>query len=147
MTLERVLVAIGPNDRTHVEEMVSTTADVAGPADATVYLVHVFDEEEFEERQSRDRSRELSPDEIAASREDISAASEQLDEDGVDHEIRGVAGGEPTEQVNRLVERLDVGIVVIGGAKRSPTGKAVFGDHAQQILLNAPCPVLYVEKE
>jgi thioredoxin reductase (NADPH) len=38
-------------------------------------------------------------------------------------------------------------VAVVGGTKRSPAGKAMFGDHAQQVLLNAPVPVVYVKRE
>jgi nucleotide-binding universal stress UspA family protein len=49
--------------------------------------------------------------------------------------------------VVKRAEKLEADVVVVGGNKRSPTGKAMFGDHAQQVLLNASCPVLYVKRE
>ncbi|MFB6309213.1 MAG: universal stress protein, partial [Haloarculaceae archaeon] len=49
MALERLLVAIGPNDREHVGTLTDAAIDVAGPADATVYLLHVFSEDEYDE--------------------------------------------------------------------------------------------------
>lgn len=51
-SLERVLLAIGPNDRTHVDEFLDIVEAVAGPADATVFLLHVFEREEYDELMS-----------------------------------------------------------------------------------------------
>ena len=50
--------------------------------------------------------------------------------------------GQPATQVVDYADRHDVSYVVIGGRRRSPVGKALFGSTAQKILLNAPCPVV-----
>ncbi|MFB6222169.1 MAG: universal stress protein [Haloarcula sp.] len=34
--------------------------------------------------------------------------------------------------------------VIVGGRQRSPAGKALFGSTAQEVMLNAPCPVTFV---
>jgi Universal stress protein family. len=43
-----------------------------------------------------------------------------------------------------MADRLGVDRVVVGGERRSPAGKAVFGSDAQTILLDSTCPVVYV---
>lgn len=43
---------------------------------------------------------------------------------------------ERTEEILRTAERLGCDHLFIVGRRRSPTGKALFGDFAQQILLN-----------
>jgi nucleotide-binding universal stress UspA family protein len=64
----------------------------------------------------------------------------------VDYEIRG-AVGDYSEQVVSVAEALEADLVLVGGRKRSPTGKAVFGSVAQEILLSAPCPVTFVRAD
>jgi nucleotide-binding universal stress UspA family protein len=89
----------------------------------------------------------LTPDEVAQRHESVREPADRLESMGVDYKIRGVSGGNLAEQVVRTIEQVDADVAVIGGTKRSPTGKAMFGDHAQQILLNAPVPVVYVKRE
>jgi nucleotide-binding universal stress UspA family protein len=41
---------------------------------------------------------------------------------------------------------VDADMVFIQERRRSPAGKAVFGSAAQEVLLNAPCPVTFVRQ-
>lgn len=50
--------------------------------------------------------------------------------------------GQPATEVVEYAKRHDVIYVVIGGRRRSPVQKAIFGSTAQKILLNAPCSVV-----
>lgn len=52
--------------------------------------------------------------------------------------------GDPTEQILNVADRLGARFLVIGGRKRTPVGKAVFGSTTQSILLNAELPVVTV---
>ncbi|MFD1599919.1 universal stress protein [Halobellus rarus] len=52
--------------------------------------------------------------------------------------------GEPVEEILSEADRRDARYLVIGGRKRSPTGKALFGSKTQSILLTAELPVVTV---
>lgn len=149
-SLERVMLAIGPNDRTHVNELLDIVEAVAGPADATVYLFHVFERDEYDELKSQMNvdatSGALQPDELAARHDSVQTPAARLEDAGIDCEIRGTVGNPATEVVRVSVD-IGVDLLFIGGGGQTPTKKAVFGDDAQQILLNASCPVTYVRRE
>lgn len=55
--------------------------------------------------------------------------------------------GDPVEEVLGEADRRSVEYVVIGGRKRTPIRKAVFGSKTQLILLTASCPVATVMSE
>ncbi|MGQ4556289.1 universal stress protein [Halobellus sp. GM3] len=52
--------------------------------------------------------------------------------------------GEPVEEVLAEADRRNASYLVVGGRKRSPTGKALFGSKTQSILLEADLPVVTV---
>ncbi|WP_280537734.1 universal stress protein [Halopenitus sp. POP-27] len=143
-----VLLAVGPNDRDHVTTILDAALGVVVPTGASVTLLHVFPRSEYESLLEKIESGTgtLDPDELAARHEGINTPVARLEEAGIDYDIRGVIG-DPDVEIVRLAEELDVDRIFIGGSSRSPTGKAVFGDHAQQVLLNASCPVTYVQRD
>jgi nucleotide-binding universal stress UspA family protein len=148
---DSMLLAIGPDDRDSLDTLVDATIDVAAPTDATVYLLYVFPRDDYEtvmDQMGIDTTTSgLTPDEVAKRHESVREPADRLESLGIDYEIRGVTGGNPADQVVRMIEQIDADVAVVGGTRRSPAGKAMFGDHAQQVLLNAPVPVLYVKRE
>lgn len=148
-TINRVLVAIGPDDRENVTEILDTVEAVAGPTQAEVYLLHVFTREEYENLTDQMSlevgSGDLEPDDLAKRNDDVQTPADRLEKKGIAHEIRGTVG-DPESEIVHTVEEIDADLLFIGGTSRSPTGKAVFGDIGQQILLSAPCPVTYIRR-
>jgi len=146
-TVDSILLAVGPNDREHVLTLLEEALAVAVPTEATVHLLHVFPREEYEDLLGKIDSANgsLDPDTLAARHEGTTTPVPRLEEAGIEYEIRGVIG-DPDAEIVRVADEVDGDRIFIGGAKRSPAGKAVFGDHAQQVLLNASCPVTYVQR-
>jgi nucleotide-binding universal stress UspA family protein len=71
---------------------------------------------------------------------------DQLEETGVEHEIRQlVRGMDPAEDLMSVAEEVRAEIVVIGLRRRTPVGKLILGSNAQRVLLDATCPVLAVK--
>ncbi len=148
--LETVLLAVGPGDEDRSEQLAEAVLEVAQPADATVVLAHVFTSSEYDEVLERlefDRSLdEIDPDAVAARHSTIHELQAIFDEHNVDYEIRG-AVGDHGQSIVDLTASTDADRVVVGGRRRSPTGKAVFGSTAQEVLLSAPCPVTFVRSD
>jgi len=151
MSLNRVLLAINPADRDHLNTLVEATIGVVDAHGATVYLLYLFLASEhdnlLEQTNLEAASGRGSPDRLAARQESVRTPISMLESHDIDYKIRGVVGGNSASQVVKRVEELEADMMVIGGGKRSPIGKAIFGDYAQQVLLRASCPVLYVKRE
>lgn len=151
MAYDRVLLAIGPDDRDSLDDLVDTVINLAAPSNARVSLLYAFPRDDYEavmEQMDIDTTTSgLTPDEVAERHESVRGPGDRLESLDIDYEIQGVSGGNLSDKVVRTIERNGADIAVVGGTKRSPTGKAMFGDHAQQVLLNAPVPVVYVKRE
>ena len=151
MVYDRILLAIGPEDRDSLDSLVGTAIDLAEPSNASVSLLYAFARDDYEETMEQmdidTTTSGLTADEVAQRHETVQRATDRLSSLGLDHEIRGVSGGTLSEKIVREIDRVEADAAVVGGSRRSPTGKAVFGDLAQQVLLDAPVPVLYVKPE
>jgi len=148
MTLDTVVVAIGDHDDEQIASIAATAIDVAAPAGATVRLLHVFSEERYEavKRQLEfDPDAAVSPDTVAKRHATIRNVGTILDEAGVEYAWHG-AVGDTSEEVLAMADSVDADMLIVGGRGRSPAGKAVFGSTAQEILLNADCPVTYIRE-
>ena len=78
--------------------------------------------------------------------ETLGSVHSTLHESGVEHEVRQlVRGVAPAEDIIAVAEEVDADLIVIGLRRRTPVGKLIMGSNAQQILLDASCPVLAVK--
>jgi nucleotide-binding universal stress UspA family protein len=64
---------------------------------------------------------------------------------GLEHEVRQAVTADVAREVLRVVEETGAQVVVIGLRHRTPVGKVLMGSVAQQVLLEATCPVLAVK--
>jgi nucleotide-binding universal stress UspA family protein len=71
----------------------------------------------------------------------VRAASEALADAGVACDVTG-ASGDPAEAIIDAAAAADADLIVVGGRKRSPAGKALFGSVTQTVVLNAKRPVM-----
>ena len=146
MALETVLLAVGPNDADRIDELGETVVNIAGPAGADVVVAHVFTDDEYEtvvERLEFEAVAEADPDEVADRHSTVRELRDLLADAGIETSVRGSVGDHGDEIV-ALATAVAADLVVVGGRKRSPTGKAVFGSVAQEVMLSAPCPVTFV---
>jgi nucleotide-binding universal stress UspA family protein len=85
----------------------------------------------------------------AADELDLDALAARLDAEGVRHSIRhlDIGSGTASDAVLGVAAEVGAELLVVGLHRRSPVGKALLGSNAQQILLNAGCPVLAVRAD
>lgn len=147
MAIETILVAIGQDDEDRAKRLGEATIDVAGPTGAHVVLAHVFTQREYDEVVDRlDFSAGDRPDPSAVAERHVETRTiaQSLDAAEIDYEIRGSVG-DRGEAIVSLAEDVGADRVLVGGRRRSPAGKAVFGSTAQEVMLSSPCPVTFVQ--
>jgi len=151
MTLETVLMAVSKEDTERSEKLVRAAADIAGPAEATVALTHVFKENEYDTILTDlgfEEDSEVTPTVVAQRYAPIKEIRAQLESEGVSCEIHGsLSEGSVGNQLVELAAEVEADLVIVGGRKRSPAGKAAFGSTAQKVLLTAHCPVTFVRSD
>ena len=77
--------------------------------------------------------------------EGLADLEERLAGIDVEHEVRQAMGADVAEEMIRVVREVGAQVLVIGMRHRTPVGKLIMGSVAQQVLLDAPCPVLAVK--
>ena len=90
--------------------------------------------------------RDLDAEEARHYEQALQSIRAELDEAGVEHEVRQlVRGMEPAEDLIAVAQDTGAQLIVIGLRRRTPVGKLILGSNAQRILLDAPCAVLAVK--
>ena len=123
----RILLALD-DELPQARAQTNAIADIVEASnDAEVHVLHVFG----------DNPEGASVHQIEAVRE----ASDRLDELGVDVNLLE-ASGDPGSEILRYAAEYDVDQICVGGRKRSPAGKALFGSVTQDVILGTHRPVL-----
>ena len=147
--MERALVIVEPIDE--IGELVREAGELAAGVGADLRIAHVTTNDEYEE--NREAMQEVARLErggydIGQANEGArqfatEVAHEALGDIDVEYEAVG-AVGDKADEVLRLADEHDCDHVFIPGRKRSPSGKAIFGDIAQRVILNFDGPVTIV---
>ncbi|ELZ94876.1 universal stress protein [Haloferax mucosum ATCC BAA-1512] len=150
MAIETILLAVGANDAKRLDRLAEETIDIAGPTGATVVIGHVFTKAEYNDALDNldfdITAEEVSGDDVARRHSIVRELVSRFDDAGVSYEIRGPVG-DHGEKLVELAGDVDADRLLVGGRKRSPTGKAVFGSLAQEVMLESPCPVTFVRAD
>lgn len=141
-----ILAAIDETARS--KTVVRIAYDLATTYEDTLIPLHVIPKEEYEQHRETLLQIEefdnfsISQGEDSARRIAETFVQETIED--VDRDIVEPRGrvGDVANEILSEAERVDPQFLVISGRRRSPTGKAIFGSKAQQILLNANCPVV-----
>lgn len=141
--MDRALVVV---DGEEVNQRLLTRAGtLAAGVGATLFVVGVIDADEYESEVQRKANRGTEPstlDEVTevARRSAEDAATAVLDDLDVEYETVGLVGDLPDDLIAEAHDR-DCDHVFVAGRRRSPTGKVIFGDLAQSVILNFDGPV------
>lgn len=71
----------------------------------------------------------------------VREASEMLEAAGIEYEVEE-SSGDPADVIVSTADDVDADLVIVGGRKRSPAGKALFGSVTQSVILGAARPVM-----
>jgi nucleotide-binding universal stress UspA family protein len=141
--MNRLLVVVDDSEaHRRILEKVGTIAAGVG---CEVIVLDIVDENEFtgsvQRQASRGRQGE-SFDEVTtrAATNAQELADEVLADKDIEYEVLGVVGKVP-DDILTVAEKQGCDHIFVTGRKRSPAGKAVFGDTAQSVILNFDGPV------
>ncbi|SFR60604.1 Nucleotide-binding universal stress protein, UspA family [Halogeometricum rufum] len=143
--MKRALVVVTPGNRGR--RLLREAGAYAEGTDTELVLLTVVPEEEFEEKRravaeigSSDAVYTLEQAEESAEREATTVADDALAGLDVSYHAVGTIGRE-ADAILDVADSEDAEHVFLGSRRRSPAGKALFGDVAQTVLLEFDGPV------
>lgn len=146
--MERALVVVGPTDAS--KDLVREAGVLAEGVDADLVTIHVTTHDEYSARRHTMESIANTATSYTSGEAKEGATQfaddlsrEILSEFDVDYEAVG-ALGDKGDQILDAAERYDCDHIFLPGRQRSPTGKALFGDTAQRVILDFDGPVTVV---
>lgn len=141
--MDRALVVVSESDT--IERLVREAGELAAGADAELVVLGIQTEEEYAgTRESRDRAggRPYSVDQAAedARQRAKSVARVAVEDFDIEYDALGSVG-DPADRILQVADEQGCDHIFLVGRRRSPTGKAIFGDVAQSVLLTFDGPV------
>jgi nucleotide-binding universal stress UspA family protein len=136
--MDRALAVVDASEA--AKDLVREAGELAAGVDAELVLVHVTTDDEYEDKLT---TMESIPDaSVSYTLENAQEAGRQFARDvaeevldDVDYRVIG-AVGERAERILTVADGEECDHVFVAGRKRSPTGKAVFGDATQRVILD-----------
>ena len=143
-----ILAAI--NEEYVENRVVKTGYELAEAFDVPLYVLHVFPKNDFQAHQelmmetTKETSLAFENDADSAEAFAQHVIENSLGDYDEDRVVPIGRVGKPVIEIISSVNDHDPKFLVIGGRRRSPVGKAVFGDKTQALLLQAEVPVTTV---
>jgi len=123
-----VLIAVDEDDDQAIVQA-NAVSDLPGQDELEVTAYHCFDHE---------NPGGASATQVAG----VKRVIEHFEDTDIDVNVEESSGDSPTEIIETANE-LGVDAICVGGRRRTPAGKALFGSVSQAVLLNADVPVLF----
>lgn len=149
--MEHALAVVDGNET--AKQLVREAGELAAGVGATLTLLHVTTEDEYMDR--RDQLAELTDYSLeydvqraqdGAKNYASNVAREVLD--GVDVSTESVGAlGDRAETILEVAQERECDHIFVAGRTRSPTGKALFGDATQKVILEFDGPVTVITSE
>lgn len=139
------MVVVAAVDRSeHAKQIVKEGGTLAKRFDDELHILHVLSRSEFRRLQKENIEREDEAIDMESIR-DFAAKQAEEAAGSIKYPYKTVGRvGDASSDVVSYAKKHEARYIVIGGRKRSPAGKAVFGSVAQSILLNADNPVISI---
>lgn len=128
------MVIITAVDDSTDREIVEEASDLADAFDEELHVVHVRDREEVEEATGGERT----------VLEGAVDRATEIATNVTDDYVPIGRIGTPAQELDDYTRSVDARYLVIGGRKRTPIGKALFGSVTQSVLLSVDVPVVTV---
>lgn len=140
--MERVLV-VQTGDEPD-QKLLRTAKDHVTGTEKEILFCRIVDEKQFQNNLQRQAASDRDVESIDEMEEIATSEADEIATDAFGDDISyttlGVVGTIP-DDILRIADEKNCGHVFVSGKKRSPTGKAVFGDVAQSIILQFDGPV------
>lgn len=135
-----VLVAVDKQEERTLKQVAAVASLPCAAEEVSTTVLYVFPEVHSDE------GSDVNMEEYSSPPESLEIAVNHLEDRGIDVESTTRSGDAATE-IQRTAKDVDADQIVVGGRKRSPIGKAVFGSVSQEVILNAKYPVLSVGEQ
>lgn len=130
-----MLVAVDADEDRALSRAAYVTSLPDAGASAEAIFLFVFHEE------GETLPEELRPFKSATRVSSVRRARERLEDRGVEYTIVDESG-DTVSDILAEADRFDVDAIVLGGRKRSPAGKAIFGSVTQSVIRESDRPVV-----
>ncbi len=127
-----IVVGVDDVEEHGIQLAEQVTAFPGDPAEYDVHVIHSFE----------DNPSGASATQVGSVRRFV----ETLEQSGINATVHEESG-DPSEAIQSLTAAVDADMILVGGRKRSPAGKALFGSVTQDIILNADRPVTVARLE
>ncbi|GAB3673042.1 universal stress protein [Halopiger thermotolerans] len=140
--MEKVLVV--QTDDEPDQKLLRTAKDHVTGTEKEILFCRIVDEKQFQNNLQRQATSDRDVESVDEMEQLATSEADEIATDAFGDDISyttlGVVGTIPSD-ILRIADEENCGHVFVSGKKRSPTGKAVFGDVAQSIILQFDGPV------